>query len=143
MLAGQFRRITSYLKDYWAVHCDWSNMACSHIVCPQFLSFHYYSTPDLGVQRCKKLQNLLIWSAVFSQNVRKLKKTYVGILTNTYNQNSLKMVVFWNLIQVNNYEIVVNFFHISHNLTWYSAIVHKFTTIYTVCSTYELTKQFM
>jgi hypothetical protein len=24
-------------------------------------------------------------------------------------------------IQVNNYEIIVNFFHISHNLTWYSA----------------------
>ena len=47
------------------------------------------------------------------------------------------------LIQVNNYEIVVNIFHISHNLTWYSAIVHKFTRIYPVCSTYELTKQFM
>ena len=46
-------------------------------------------------------------------------------------------------IQVNNYEIVVNFFHISHNLTWYSAIVHKFTRINPVCSTYELTKQFM
>ena len=46
-------------------------------------------------------------------------------------------------VQVNNYEIVVNFFHISHNLAWYSAIVHKFTRIYPVCSTYELTKQFM
>ena len=50
---------------------------------------------------------------------------------------------FWSIVQVNNYEIVVNFFHISHNLTWYSAIVHKFTRIYPVCSTYELTKQFM
>ena len=49
----------------------------------------------------------------------------------------------WCQIQVNNYEIVVNFLHISHNLTWYSAIVHKFTRIYPVCSTYELTKQFM
>ena len=39
--------------------------------------------------------------------------------------------------------LVVNFFHISHNLTWYSAIVHKFTRIYPVCSTYELTKQYM
>ena len=29
-------------------------------------------------------------------------------------------------LQVNDYEIVVNFFHISHNLTWYSEIVHKF-----------------
>ena len=46
-------------------------------------------------------------------------------------------------LQVNNYEIVVKFFHISRNLTWYSAIVHKFTRIYPVCSTYELTKQFM
>ena len=46
-------------------------------------------------------------------------------------------------LQVNNYEIVINFFYISHNLTWYSAIVHKFTRIYPVCSTYELTKQFM
>ena len=32
-------------------------------------------------------------------------------------------------LQVNNYEIVVNFFHISHNLTWCSAIVHKSTRI--------------
>ena len=41
-------------------------------------------------------------------------------------------------VQVNNYEIVVIFFHISHNLTGYSAIVHKCTRIYPVCSTYEL-----
>ena len=46
-------------------------------------------------------------------------------------------------IQGNNYEIVINFFHISHNLTWYSTIVNKFTRIYPVCSTYELAKQFM
>ena len=46
-------------------------------------------------------------------------------------------------LQINNYEIVVNFFHISHNFTWYSEIVHKFTRIYQVCSTYELKKQFM
>ena len=46
-------------------------------------------------------------------------------------------------IQGNNYEIFVNLFHISHNLTWYSAIVHRFTRIYPVCSTYDLTKQFM
>ena len=44
-------------------------------------------------------------------------------------------------VQVNNYEIIINFFHVSHNLTWYSAIVHKFTRIYQVCSTYELTKK--
>ena len=47
------------------------------------------------------------------------------------------------ILQVNNYEIIVKFFHICHNLTWYSAIVHKFTRLYPVCSTYELTKQFM
>ena len=46
-------------------------------------------------------------------------------------------------LQVNTYEIVVKIFHISHNLTWYSAIVHKCTRIYPVCSNYELTKQFM
>ena len=51
---------------------------------------------------------------------------------------------FCNLVlQVDNYEIVVSIFHISHILTWYSAIVHKFIRIYPVCSTYELTKQFM
>ena len=36
-----------------------------------------------------------------------------------------------------------HFFHISHNLTWNSAIVHKFTRSYPVWSTYELTKHFM
>ena len=47
------------------------------------------------------------------------------------------------MVQVNNYEIAVNFFYISHNVTWYSVIVHKFTRIYPVCSTYELTKHFV
>ena len=42
-------------------------------------------------------------------------------------------------VQVINYEIVVNFFHVNHNLTLYSAIVHKFTRIYPICSTYEQT----
>ena len=46
-------------------------------------------------------------------------------------------------LQVDNYEIIVNFFQSSHDLTWYSAIVHKSTRIYPVCSTYELAKQFM
>ena len=35
-----------------------------------------------------------------------------------------------HMIQENNYEVVINFFHISHNLTWYSAIVQKFARIY-------------
>ena len=49
----------------------------------------------------------------------------------------------WNYpLQVDNYEIVINFFHISHNLTRYSAIVHRFTRIYPVFSSYEQTKQF-
>ena len=43
-----------------------------------------------------------------------------------------------HLVQVNDYETaLIFFFHISHNLTWYSAIVHKFTRVYPVCSTYE------
>ena len=46
-------------------------------------------------------------------------------------------------LQVNNYDIVVKIFHISHDLTRYSAIVHKFTRIHPICSTYELTKQFI
>ena len=59
-------------------------------------------------------------------------------------QNFLKSQKYSNSnVQVNNYEIVVKKFHISHNLTWYLAIFHKFTRIYRVCSTYELTKQFM
>ena len=48
------------------------------------------------------------------------------------------MILLRNM-QANDYEIVVNCFHISHDLTWYSAIAHKFTRIYPVCSTYELT----
>ena len=36
-------------------------------------------------------------------------------------------------LQVNNYEIVIKNFHISHNLAWYSVIVHKFTRISKVC----------
>ena len=50
---------------------------------------------------------------------------------------------FCQILQGNNYEIVVKIFHISHNLTWYSEIVHIFIRISKVCSTYELTKQFM
>ena len=38
------------------------------------------------------------------------------------------------IIQANDYEIVVEFFNISHDLKWHSAIVHKFTKIYPVCS---------
>ena len=33
-------------------------------------------------------------------------------------------------LQVNNYEIVLKFFHISHNLKWNSAIIHKYIRIY-------------
>ena len=40
-----------------------------------------------------------------------------------------KLLRILNMIKVNNYEIVMNFFYIRHNLTWYSAIVHKFTRI--------------
>ena len=60
---------------------------------------------------------------------------------------ALPFSVFWTLeehpVQVNNYEIVAKIFHVSHSLSWYSAIFHKFTRVYPVCSTYELTKQFL
>ena len=39
------------------------------------------------------------------------------------------LLVGQHFVQVNNYEVVINFFHISHNLTRYSAIVNKFTRI--------------
>ena len=58
--------------------------------------------------------------------------------------NIQKPFICTSIVQVNNYEIVVKFFHISHNLTWCSAIVHtEFTRIHPVCSTYELTKESM
>ena len=41
----------------------------------------------------------------------------------------------WTNVHVNNYEFIINFLHNSHNLTWYSAIVHKFNRNYPVCST--------
>ena len=44
----------------------------------------------------------------------------------------------WLIIMRSSYS-----FHSSHNMTWYSAIVHRFTRFYPICSTYELTKQFM
>ena len=52
-------------------------------------------------------------------------------------QNFWPRILLTYYVQVNNYEIVVNFFHISHNLTWYSAIVHKFTRIYQACNSCE------
>ena len=54
-----------------------------------------------------------------------------------------KFLIKTSILQVINYEIVLKYFHISHNLTWYSGIVHEFTRIYPVCSTYELRKQLM
>ena len=53
----------------------------------------------------------------------------------TLTKLSKAMSGFETILQVNNYE---NFFHICHNMTWYSVIVHKFTRIYPVCSTYSL-----
>ena len=56
----------------------------------------------------------------------------------TFNLSESKKKTF--VVQVKNYKIVVDIFHTCHKLTWYSAIAHKFTRIYPVCSTYELTK---
>ena len=39
------------------------------------------------------------------------------------------------VVQVNNYKIVIHFFHISHNLTWYSAIAQSISKRIT-CITY-------
>jgi hypothetical protein len=72
------------------------------------------------------LMNIFAWNTEICKFVQFLRRFHIAMH-----------------LQVNGYEIVENFFHISHNLTWYSAIVHKVTRIYPVCSTYELTKQFM
>ena len=48
----------------------------------------------------------------------------------------------WMLIQVNIYEIIVNIFSLLKAINC-SVIVPKFTRIYTGCSTYDLTEQFM
>ena len=67
---------------------------------------------------------------------KELKET-IGIKVKREKETKIKK------LQVNIYEIDVNFFHISHKLICYcSAFVHKFTQIYPVCFTYELTKQF-
>ena len=67
---------------------------------------------------------------------KELKET-IGIKVKREKETKIKK------LQVNIYEIDVNFFHISHKLICYcETIVHKFTRIYPVCLTYELTKQF-
>ena len=58
-----------------------------------------------------------------------------------YDKKSNKTDSFY-ILQVNNYEIIVIFFHTSHNLTD-SLIALKFTRIFPVLSTYELAKQFV
>ena len=69
--------------------------------------------------------------------------------TKDWNWTKLISYVLWSIhlafllwkqakyLQVNDYEIIIKFFHISHDVTWYSAIVHKFTIIHPVCSTYK------
>ena len=84
------------------------------------------------------------WKYLCAQLVETISWGEFLFLTEEATQWSMRnLIVNYESLQVNNYEIVINFFLINHNLTWYSAIVHKFTRIYPVCSTYELTKQFM
>ena len=58
--------------------------------------------------------------------------TYTESYCLCFHLYTINLEIFDTYVQVNNYEIFVNFFHISHNLTWYSAIVHKITRIYPV-----------
>ena len=75
---------------------------------------------------------------ILSKNHDLLSFGFKNVRTDKIVTNLIVMV-----LQVNNYEIVINFLHISHNLTWCIEIVNRFTRIYPVCSTYEVTKQFM
>ena len=85
----------------------------------------WHPPPNKQSQQSNPYKNYVCWKG----------KILVFLICSTYIYVNFYTKV--NQIQVNNHEIVVNFFHISHNLTWYSAIVHKFTRIYAVCSTYE------
>ena len=84
--------------------------------------------------QCKAIFLLQIVISFYSWPIAKIKHLQSCYFTIVW--NSLKALSYSNAIalQVNNHEIIINFFHISHNLTWYSAIVHKFTRIYPVCS---------
>ena len=93
-------------------------------------------------------QPIMGWHDFWTRNSKEARQkhfTFESKMSSVYNislnNHALSDLQF--LFQVKSYEIVVKFFHISHNLTWYSAIVHKFTRIYPVYSIYELTKQFM
>ena len=97
-------------------------------------------------------QNLLItraWRKGKQKNVRSIFFSLYRYHQNIFGQihmlksDTLYWLKFTLLLQVNNYEIVIKFFHISHDLTWYSEIAQRFTRISKFCSTYEVTKQFM
>ena len=90
---------------------------------PNFVAFSEY----LNFSSTKYLFSNLAQDSEFCSFFGRIKETI----------NCFRDLLTFNLsfLQVNKYEIVINFFHYSHNLTWYSAIVHKFTRIYPVCST--------
>ena len=69
------------------------------------------------------LEIKLLWSVHHILALKKGKTASISLKTTC------------NTVQANNCEIVVNFYHISHKLTWYSVIVPKFTRIYPVWST--------
>ena len=86
-----------------------------------------------NVQPISKMENVIVDAVIREDVVR----DHLNVNASLANLSKLLQ------LQVNNHEIVIKKFQILHNLTWYSAIVHKFTRIYQVSSTYELTKQFM
>ena len=86
------------------------------------------------------------WNVIIAVNLLWVKRVFFKIFSTItlllppkyYRFDLIKKEQISRLLQVNDYKIVVNFFHISNNLTWYLAIVHEFTRIYPVCWTYEL-----
>ena len=117
------------------------------MLCKKFYNLVYFTTTTLYKSQqmsCDnsvdlRLQTLHDWVKL---HIIKIVFLILGNVSNF--SDCWRLIVDWiSCIQVINYEIVKNFFHISHNLTWYSATVDKFTRIYPICSTYEVTKQFM
>ena len=112
---------------------------CIFLFCHSFfVSFSFFSFVNYELKIGFKAQFLKFQVFYISS----AKQKYFFDQSTIKRLGKLKLLSYYE-VQVNNYEIVVKIFHISHNLTWYSAIVHKFTRIYPVCSTYDVTKQFM
>ena len=123
-------------------HLDEWNVKQNHDWCPLMLSCLQCTGQSQTLKvRDNKVCVVKRWAVIKIDEKRSRICTYY--ISSNFLWYAWKFEKILPFVQVKNCEIVVKFFHISHNLTWYSAIAQKFTRIYPVCSTYELTKQFM